>query len=531
MSNSLWLKIDWMGGELTLGAMLSPKFILKGKGFHRLNSLTCTLDERLNQDGWKNSPEYIARENEWEFTEPLNLRLNECPSGECVFTIQLEANFDVIRENRLEKIQYRENIFLKFSAGGTRKLVLDSQDGAVISAEDMDWGKFDEIVIKAGTNSIVDLSNGFIPPELKKQESSSSSAKGSPDLLLEIKPLVLPDIIPQTNSGLLFMTADSGNQQLKFYQLAARLETVLGRTERDVLKANARASDFVYRFYRLGRKASPEALYLSTLISRNQLKMKLSENGLTFMNMTSYPLGIRQKEQIEETVHGNRTRSFRWGEDLNDELQFLLKDFALLNFQTFKANISTKQDENLMNQNGLDLNGELWRIGTKAGLDSIRLKRGSDFIINEQQKENYLKDAKENYQKDANRYSQFREISSESTWWKKDLMAEEEEFHWIIRKLSIGLSPSDAIRLMDGMILNNHAVLYFARDQFGLINHSNEGIKYCWGGETKFLFRDEILPIRPGMDFWIGNVRFHIYENYANYLQIMRYEAENALKE
>ncbi|MBR0193582.1 MAG: hypothetical protein IJQ31_16110 [Thermoguttaceae bacterium] len=486
---------------------------MTGDDLRRLESISCILDDRLVSTHWENNPslQNVYQENpqSWSFTEPLSIDFAEDIASGGSFTIRFSAKFQISQDNHLVTVNYKTIIPLNVEdtnpAGGTPIRMKAGKDSLInLQYSGSSDAPIDIITEDGATVNIVP---SYLQSPMKNEQNLENTYE------VDLEPWI-DQPIAQTGNPILLLHATLSNGQERFFQIAARQDTILGRSREAYPESNIQASDFVYRFCRVIEKdTDPVAIFLSKRISKNHLSMILSQNGLQLKNSgknilfqsgsEKYVLDRENPQTTVDLKNLNQSISLYFGGLSGIELK-----------KIFDSDWNGKVEKILQKSNHPKdcFPNTLWKLGKELEVNSIRLtrmpKHSQNCDINTLKK---------------NVDEQYRD----SEWWTSDKLASEEEYHLLVRMLTIGNNPiKNAICFRDQNLIERHATLYFCDNHFGLINHSTTAIIYHQYGQENALFQEDCLPLQPGMKFQIGDVRFHVYESYSSYLNILEQNLE-----
>ncbi|MCR5163154.1 MAG: hypothetical protein K6C40_03955 [Thermoguttaceae bacterium] len=513
----LHLKIEW-NGQLKAGEHLSPKFLMTGDDLRKLESISCVLDRCLTQDCWESDPkESVKKENQgWSFTESLSLDPSDNSSLNGVFKIDFEAHFKIIQDCQLVTAEYKTTFFLEVNDEKLSEIDVETE-----GEDNVTWIKAPSgvsrihIRTKGSGNSL-----GFVPDhqsQIKNEQNFENSCE------VDLDPSFVQPILPSENNPFLFLLATLPDGQERYFQIAARQSVLIGRSRTARPAQNVKAADFVYRFYGTEENPDPVGLFLSSLISRNMLGMTLTENGLKLKNLG--------RKQVSFKLENNEFYLDQYNPpalvdllNLQEPFNVKFANFSSLEFKKYSAppEWNDRIEQKLHNYQYLRdlLRNPLWRLGTILGVNSIRLRRSLKHPVDF----STLQFLKQSIKEGVNA-QEYPDASDDNPAWTTDFLASKEEFHFIVRMLSIGNDPiRDAICFDRHGMQTRHATLYFCDNHFGLINHSDTAIIYQQFGTQNKLYQDECLPLQPGIKFRIGRVNFHIFESFSNYLEVQRQE-------
>lgn len=507
----LHLKIEW-NGKRKRGAQLSPKFVMTGDDLRKLESISCILDDRLISTHWENNPslQNVFQENpqSWSFTEPLSLDFAEDIASGGIFTIKFSVRFQISEDNHLVTVNYKTIIPLNVEDTNLNSAPITVEAGkdALVRLKQNDLSGV-PIRIVAEEGALVDFSPSLLQSPMKNEQNLENTYE------VDLEPWI-EQPIAQTGNPILLLRATLSNGQERFFQIASRQDVILGRSREAHPESNIQASDFVYRFSRVMEKdTDPVAIFLSKRISKNHLSMILSQRGLQLKNSGSNILFMSGNEKyILDRESPQTTVDVK---NLNQSISLYFGGLSGIELKKFFDSDWNREVEKILQKNNLPracFPNTLWKLGKELEVNSIRLtrlpKHAGTCDINA---------LKKNVAKEY----------ENSRWWTNDLMANEEEYHLLVRMLTIGNNPiKNAICFRDQNMIERHATLYFCDNHFGLINHSTNAIIYHHCGEEKTLFQGDCLLLKHGMKFQVGDVKFHVFPSYSRYLDILKQNQE-----
>lgn len=517
MPKPLHLKIEW-NGQLKVGEHLAPKFLMTGDDLRKLESISCVLDPCLPQDSWKSDPkESVTKENQgWSFTESLSLDSSDNSSLNGVFKIDFGTQFKIIQDCQLVTAEYKTTFFLEVSDEKQPEIVVETEGEDNVNSIRVPSG-FSRIHIRTKGNG-----NALrIVPDHQSQAKNEQNFENSCEV--DLDPCFVQPILPSENNPILFLRATLQDGHERFFQIAARQSVLLGRARNAMPAQNIKASDFVYRFYGTEENPDPVRVFQSGLISRNMLCMTLTENGLELKNLGSKTISFKLKNEefFLDRWHSGELVDLL---NLHEPIEMKFANYSSLKLEKFSAlpEWNDRIEQKLHKYQYLQdlLRNPLWRLGTILGVNSIRLRRSLNHPVDSLKLQSLKQSIKEGHNA-----QEFPDASDASPAWMTDLLASKDEFHFIVRMLTIGNDPMrDAICFDRQGMQTRHATLYFCDNHFGLINHSDKAIIYHRHNMQNELYTDECLPLQPGMNFKIGEVNFRIYVSFSNYLEVWRQE-------
>ncbi|MDO4551051.1 MAG: FHA domain-containing protein [Planctomycetia bacterium] len=508
MEKKLLLRIDW-SGELKFGAQLSPTFTLMGIQLESPPTVRIHLDERLNRDDWKVSPDVHEMEpHTWVFHERLSIKPRENAVGDAAYALTLEAEFRERDAGVIRPFLFRTTVLLHVSADRRREVVIEASDGALINTHRMDWSEFDKVRISAQGDALVNLTEGIIPDGLQRTDETENTATN----LFQVPLVAMPNFPVAAPRRKLLLRAIMPNGRVRLYHLFARHRILLGR---------GRECDVVYRFNRKSTGGNSPSDYLSLFISRKHAIIMFAPEGMSFQDLSTLGLEIRPhqgflpSENIISLSRGD-LNVLDWEEVKRGKLEMRISQFASLFLEAFSAHIDDLEVR-LINQHIMyEENREtLWSLGNNQGVDVLRLRRKANFDCSG--RKNILESCSDEHK------IEFAKM--ETQWgrhpdWKKDPFAEEEEYFFLLRGVTLGSNlQNDVMYLNERGIRTNHVTFYFCGDHFGMTNHDRRALNYEKAdGSSEQLYQDDLLGLEPGMKFQIGSVKFDVWEDYPTFL-------------
>lgn len=502
MEKKLLLRIDW-SGELKFGAQLSPRFTLMGIQLTSQPKVRATLDNRLEKEDWEVNPEVQQKgPSAWEFFEHLTIKPQKEAKGDAVYTLKLEAVFEEKEQDKTQIFRFQIVVSLKVLADQRREVVINASKGALLNTHGLDWTKFDKVVIGAhGEGALVNLSEGIIPDEIKHTDGTDDTTKN----LFEVSPDFLYYLgVPRRT---LLLRATLPNGKVRLYHLYADFKFSLGRNDLDC--------NVIYRFYRKSTEVNSPPVYLSRFLSRNHARITLWPEEIVLENLSTLGLEIQSSSSSGEfcSLERNASTSLSW-EDVKQGRKIRLSQFASLVLKAFPAR-NNKLENQLKDILDPD-NENLWHLGKNQGVDVLRLSREETFNWSEKNKKTLLSLSKKLEEDFEEKEKKWKEDNA----WKKDLLAKEEEYFFLLRCVTLGNSWQDAMRLNErgSGIGTSHVTFYFCHDHFGMINSTPMSYEKA-DGNSERLGKDKPLSLEPGMKFQIGSVKFDVWEDYSAFLK------------
>ncbi|MBE6425693.1 MAG: hypothetical protein E7029_06885 [Planctomycetaceae bacterium] len=525
----LLIKVDW-NGRLQPGAALSPKFTFSGVGLQFPVSVSCKM-ERFATAGWDEEPEMypVPGGKGWYFQQPLTIPNDLLPG---TYFINVRAVFqkeDPFLPGSFNSLTYHAPI--QFDIGQNNAagpLVIRATGNALINMRNYDWNRYErEIVIEADENAIINLSKNLYAASADqntapKEDDGNDAAGNTKPWLFKFEPIGAGVNPPPRDT--LLLTAEV-NGKVYFYHICAKPSVVLGRGH------NRKNIDYVYRYYR----ESDDDLNASTasmFFSRSHLNIKVGNladltDGLTFTSLGKWGTKIvcDAYEPKEVTLSMSVPNSkYKLSDLLKDPLEIVLAECGYLEMKGYCDPGTGALGQVLQGnvQNPMAVN-PFWQIGTNAGVDVLVLKRQKGLTFSEKMK----KKAKESIDNDEmtkaqNGNYQPRTLNLEDPCWENDPYCDTDTYLFILRAAVIGTASGSIAPPNAASMALRHAAIYFYGNRFGLVNYDINPINYKFQGTSTPLQNGQCRPLEPGMDFDIGNVKFHVFESYCSWLRMQR---------
>lgn len=500
------LRVDW-SGKLRPRAQLSPTFTISGPKSSSIPSVRMILDERLEQELWRNEPE-LSQESEtsWRCTQFLNIRPKEEVIGDATFQLKVEVKFVKYEGDQTIPIVFQTTIQLKVFENSGREIVIDASDGALINTHNMDFGDANRVVIKGSGDALINLNHGISDDGSKKSEEASPVSKFP---LKRVEKTSLYSGTYRTRN--LTLTAHFKNRVMNYY-LFAEHETILGRSN-----ALSLSPGLVYQFQDDPIDRETAAGFLSAFISRNHVKFQWSENGLEIQDCRSnMGTEVTTSQSSKPVVLDKEQPSvlISW-QELEKESSLQIAKIAKLIFSGFPT-VRSQNAEPILRQYRLlrgQWDDDLWYFGGRHNIDVIKIKRCKDMLVRSNEKK-ILGALKRESEK-----TRFKECSDR--WkkeedWKHDPLADRDEYFLLLRTLVIGNNKRTSPICIEPKynVASNHALIFYCGDRFGLINRESVAISWTSpdGHEGKLFQNSQPLLLEPGMSFTIGKVLFDVKE-------------------
>ncbi|MDO4628450.1 MAG: hypothetical protein Q4C70_04635 [Planctomycetia bacterium] len=524
-SHRLLLYINW-GGCLQLNAQLCPNFMLMAYGLREKPEITFELDANLRQNAWEEQPKPIQYESHdpdfqgavWEFHESLAIDPITPPEGDATYGLTLTVSFHEHENGLLRTYRFRELIKLEAKKNVKKELIINASHGSVINT-DLDWGKFDRLEINAD-KAAINQSRRIL--EIMEQKNSANKA----DSEGEQKPLVLnmrrvvsassvvadAENIPVCRQLLIKAEMPKG---VRFFYLYALPKVVIGR--------DYRKAQVVYRFYRENVvKDSPQG-YLSLFISGEHVEMNFTEEGIEFQTHSTW--GAEVFRDADDKKSRLREDILSWDElEELEEPEIRLSRFASLPMNIYRKQVPLLVKKNLVESGKLRMRESnldpLWYLGEERNVSALKLSRKKDFSW----KNGDGKDGKEETVIPEPNFEANRKRWENENAWKSDPYADDVEYFFVFQAVSLGSHiTTDAVYFNTDQLCTQHLTFCYCSDHFELANNDSRAIFYTLPGhEKEYLYKNELLPLMPGMTFEVGTLRFSVWKDYREYLEYAR---------
>lgn len=511
--DSLVLIVDW-SGKLRPGAQLSPKFRLCGKLSSIPPAVHFKLDERLERGAWNDSPTAEQEnESEWSFLELFNLRPKETAEGDATYMLSLEAVYYERDKNRTVPVCFKTTIQLTVPGNANREIVVDAADGALINTHNLDLGNFDRIEIRGRGDALVNLNRGIVGKPLY-DESGSTEKNVSKFQLRRVRNSADSTVSYRTRRLTLSAHFD---RMIKRYYLWACHDITVGRGEESSEQLTPQA-ELVYRFYREEEEDDSPARFLSRFISRRHFALKWENAGVGVVDLRSNMGTAIQTPGTTPPVRLDKVKSsatISWETLHSGDVRIETAKIAEMELTPFSIAYSEKLERTLQ-RSGLLLDeatDDLWYFGKRNNIDVLKITRKPDLLV-KQNRDAILKalkrpEQKELFEKNAKRWKG-------ETSWKKDPLALEEEYFFVLRAIAVGNNKKTCPICVESRfdVASVHALFFFCGDHFGLANLNENAIAWTApDGRSGALFlNDPPLFLEPGMTIEIGKIPFVVEE-------------------
>ncbi len=516
----LLLQINWTG-NLVFGAQLSPQFTLVGGNLTSKPNVEFKLDDRIDGTYWKTEPEVFSApiSNDiptkyggvcsWEFHEHLTVQPIQPAVGDAVYTLTLNVHYEEPRDGILCPFSFRIVIRMNVKGDATHEVVIDAENDALINTHNIDWSQFSRVVIHGSKDSVINLSKGFIPPELETKPKENNSQNNL--FHVQMVGCGVDSVQAAASQRTILLLARFGSHQ-KLFHLFGREDVLLGRAYKENAENKIRASDIAYRFYREGPNEDTPGRFLSNFISRNHALLRFLQEGVTLQDSSVFGVEVECGDKMELIPKRGKIQ-IAW-DDVQKGVVLYISKFAKL-----RLSAVNKKHNGIDGQLNLNLENEpLWKLGTPLGIDALRVERIQEFAWGRFEELKALME-----EKGQAKFHAKSLLWENDSGWKNDLLTDEEYF-CVFRAIYLGDSLDDTIRIQDQELSTRHVTFYFANNHFGMMNnHPTRGIQYTKpGAEPQYLYRDQPLDLVPGMHFQVGKVKFDVFKDYEAFLQDVR---------